>query len=165
MKDKIKIAILIFIAVFFLYRAYRIYFYTPDIDFSSLKLKDLSGKEVALNISDLDKTMVVCFQTWCSPCVAEMQLVQKHFEKFKFLTIYFITDESEVKVESLKRRLKLDSLNFLISVEPLSELGIESFPTIFILKDGQIIEKHKGAIVDESNLEDEIFHLNEMLKN
>lgn len=165
MREKIKIAVLIFIAGFFFYRAYQVFFYTPDIDFSRLKLKDLNAKEIYLQENDLNKAMVVCFQTWCAPCVAEMQLVQSHFEKFKFLKIYFITDESVIKVENLKRQLKLDSLNFLISEEILSNLGIESFPTIYILKNGQIIEKHKGAIMDASNLEDELFHLNEMLKN
>lgn len=162
MKAKIKITVLLLIALYFLYNAYKIYFYTPEIDFQEIPLITLEGQKAAVDAKS--SAVVVFFQTWCVPCIAEMNLVQKHFTEFNFTKIYFISDESPEKIQSLKHRFHLDSLNFLYSEKNLADIGINAFPTAFIVKDNKIIEKHKGVFIDESNFEDEIFHLKEMLK-
>jgi len=164
MKVKLQFIVFLIIAVFFLYRFYRVYFYSPEIDFQKLKLQSLNGNSQSLSSQDLNATIIVFFQTWCAPCIAEMSLVQKHFTEFKFVKIYFVTDEESNKVIHLKQRLKLDSLNFLISDEKLPNIGIEAFPTAYILKNGKIVESHKGAFIDESNFEDELYHLKELTK-
>lgn len=164
MKYKIKIAIFILIAIYFGYKAYRTFFYTPEIEWKNLSLKTLNNQTKVLNEQDLSSAIIIFFQTWCPPCIAEMRLIQKHSRDFQFTKIYFITDEEVEKVISLKQRFHLDDLNFLISDESLETIGIQAFPSIYILKDNQIVESHKGAFIDETNFEDELYHLKKLLK-
>lgn len=164
MKEKIKFILLITIAVYFSYRAYKIYFHTPEIDFKNLQLKTLDNQKFSLQSKDDKSAIIIFFQTWCGPCVNEMKLIQKHFSEFNFTKIYLISDENTEKILSLKHRLKSDSLNFLHSEMPLESIDIEAFPTTYIIKNNKIIEKHKGTFMDENNFEDEIFHLKKTLE-
>jgi len=164
MKYKILFAIFIFIAIYFGYKAYRIIYYTPNIKFENLSLKTLNNKKININPSLEKSSIIIFFQTWCAPCVQEMIFLQKNYSQFRFTSLYFISDESTEKILSLKKKFHLDSLNFLICTEPLQDLGIQSFPTTYILKNGKIIETHKGTFIDKTNFEDELFHLKEILK-
>ncbi|HPQ08042.1 MAG TPA: redoxin domain-containing protein [Bacteroidia bacterium] len=164
MKYKILFAILILIAIYSGYRAYQIIFYTPDIKFEELSLKTLNNKKININPSTLKSSIIIFFQTRCAPCVQEIKLFQKNYSLFRFTSLYFISDESPEKILSLKKRFHLDSLNFLISTESLQSIGIQSFPTTYIIKNGKIIETHKGTFIDETNFEDELFHIKEMLE-
>lgn len=164
MKLKIQFVVFLMIALFFIYRLYRIYYYIPKMDFQKLEFQSLDGNTQSLSSQDLNATILVFFQTWCAPCIAEMSLIQKHFDEFKFVKIYFVSDEDKAKILHLKQRFKLDSLNFLISNEKLTNIGIEAFPTVYVLKNKKIVESHKGAFIDESNFEDELYHLKELLK-
>lgn len=165
MKQKLKIILFLVMAVYFGYRVYQIYFYTPAIEFDKLKLKTLNNQPHIFNSKHLQSSIIIFFQTWCGPCVAEMKLIQKHYSQFQFTNIYFISDEPIEKLNRLKQHLHLDSLNILYSEDKLENIGIQAFPTSYILKNNKIIETHKGIFIDESNLEDEIFHLKEMLQS
>ncbi len=164
MKEKVKIFVLLIIAMYFGYRSYKIFFYNPDIDFEKMQLKTLDNKNFQLNHTHLQSTIIVFFQTWCGPCVSEMKLIQKNYRMFSFTKIYFISDESSEKLYALKNRLRLDSVNILFYHEKLVSIGIESFPTSYIIKNNEIMETHKGAFIDENNFEGEIFHLQKILE-
>ncbi len=164
MKEQIKFVVLIAIALYFGYRAYQVFFYVPHIHLQSMKLYNLQNQKTKIDISERNSAIIIFFQTWCGPCVQEMQLIQKYYSEFNFTKIYFISDESSEKVLNLKNRLHLDSLNIYLSNEPLSSLGIKVFPIIYIIKKDKIVETHKGAFIDKSNFEDEIFHLKKILQ-
>ncbi len=164
MKYKIRIIIFLLIAAYFGYKAYQTFFYTTEIEWKKLSLKTLNNQPKVLSEQDLSSAIIIFFQTWYPPCIAEMRLIQKHSQDFQFTNIYFITDEEIEKVESLKNRFHLYNLNFLISENNLQTLGIDAFPSVYIVRNNKIIESHKGAIIDETNFEDELYHLKKLLK-
>lgn len=147
-----------------MYQVYKIFFYTPDIPFQKLTFLNIHHDTIHLQPDTTHSAIIVFFQTWCGPCIAEMKLIQTHYNDFSFTKIYFISDEPLHKLSALTLRLRLDSLQVLQSTTSLKDLGIQVFPTSYILKQGQILETHKGSFIDESNFEDELFHLKEMLK-
>ncbi len=163
MKQSISITLLLLIAGYFLYRAYKVYFYTPTINFQELSLKDLNNNPANIHKDKLNAAIIVFFQTWCAPCVQEMVLINQHQKEFNFTSVYFITDESTEKVKNLKQRLQADSLNILISNESLKKLDILSYPTIYLIKNSTIIETHKGAIITSANFNTELHHLQKLL--
>lgn len=165
MKQKIITIIWIIIALYFAYRASRIFFYTPSLDFEKISFQTLDKEKVSLTSQQLHSTIIIFFQTWCAPCIAEMRLFQAHHKDFQFTNVYFVSDEPIDKVRALKEHMHLDSINILISEKPLQDIGIEVFPTVYVIKDKQIIEKHRGAFIDDSNIEDEIYHLKQILQS
>lgn len=162
--NKIKFILGVGVILYIVYSIYQIYFYFPNIDFTAMQLKTLNNEEIQIDKKQLNSAIIVFFQTWCGSCVGEMNLVQRHYSEFKFTNIYFITDEPIKKVLKLKRRWQLDSLNIFVSKESLSSLGIKAFPTSYIVRNNKIVETHKGSFIDESNFEDELFHLKKILK-
>lgn len=81
------------------------------------------------------------FQTWCGDCrkeQPELMELQKHFGDQ--LKVIMITDESFVKVNSMKAVLPSD-LIFYRSEKPLKEIGIRRFPTTYLInKKGEKVE-------------------------
>lgn len=163
-KKWIKRILFIGALLYVLIKIYQIYFYIPDLNFCELKLKTLDNKNINSEILVKDRSIIVFFQTWCGPCIAEMKIIQKHYSEFQFTNIYFISDEPIEKLNGLKLRLRLDSLNIIHSDNKLENIGIQAFPTIYVLKNNKILETYKGALIDESNWEDEIFHLKKLLQ-
>lgn len=162
--DKIKTLLWLGIFVYLVYSIYQIYFYIPDINFTTIQLKTLDNQDIQLREEQLNSAIIFFFQTWCGPCLSEMNLFQRHCTDFKFTNVYFITDEPIEKVLKLKQRWQLDSLNIFISPNSLSSLGIQAFPTCYIIKKNKVVETHKGSFIDESNYEDELYHLQNILK-
>ena len=95
-------------------------------------LKDFKGNVV----------IVSCYQTWCIDCARETpvlnELVEKiHSGKFK---IIYISDEDAVKVNSFRQRFLSDKILFTQYSGGMSSLGIQTFPTTFLLnKNGEVV--------------------------
>ncbi|GAB4204907.1 MAG: hypothetical protein Fur0023_13210 [Bacteroidia bacterium] len=155
----IKLLIFIGAAGYLLFYFYRAYFYVSTIHPFQLSLKTLELKNVSADSILNEKVILIFFQTWCRPCIQEMQLINKHAEEFNFVKIYFITDESPEKVKHLLERVQGKNIFVLLSDKALSEIGITAFPTAYFFKDKKCLEKHKGVWIDDSNFEDAMYHL------
>lgn len=108
-------------------------FELATIDGRKIKLSDLKGKIVMVNF----------WATWCKPCLAEMPLFVKTYEKYKnrgleILAISVDAVEDRPKVVSLAQKYKI---NFpLLYDENVAKLyGVNLYPTTFFVgKQGTI---------------------------
>jgi thiol-disulfide isomerase/thioredoxin len=118
-------------------------FELSTIDGRRVKLSDLKGKVVMVNF----------WATWCKPCIKEMPLFVKTYEKYKnrgFEILAVSVDEIEdrPKVTSLANRFKI---NFpILYDEGIAKLyGAKAFPTtIFIGKQGNVRYQNFGLIME-----------------
>ncbi len=103
----------------------------------------------SLKISIIDfkgKVIVVsCFQTWCRDCAAETPVLNQlatnlNDERFK---IIYITDEGNTKLGSFRSKLASDKILFTWSARSLASLGINVYPTTFLLNKKGIVVKTK----------------------
>lgn len=122
-----------------LYYKYRV---APEIDFKQLQLTDLYGNKVSLSDYAGEKTFVGFFATWCGPClreIPELELADKSL-KAKGISVVLISDEPVERLQSFEMR-KSVKLTILHSVQPLSELGVHTIPTNYILNNRLDAEK------------------------
>lgn len=155
----IKPLIILLMAGYLVYHFYSAYYYIAEIDSSQLSLKTLKGEDVNADTLLNKKSIIVFFQTWCASCIHEMKLVNAHSTDFDFIDIYFVTDEPIEKVQHLIKKFQLNNINVLLSNQSMEDMRITAFPTSYMYKNGICIEKHKGMWIDESNYEDEMYHL------
>ena len=121
----------ILIASFFIVRKIKRN-YSPQIKLSSFVLKDLNGKDIALN-SFAGKPLVINFWgTWCGPCRQEFPAFEKVKEKYATqVNFIMVSDEQENKIE--KFRIE-NNFTFLFAQSPITfdKLGITSVPVTYL---------------------------------
>lgn len=132
MKGKIifitGMVIAVLIAGFF-YNKYRV---APKIEFETIELEDLNGKQVSLDSFHNKKLFINFFATWCGPCIHEIpSLVTAQEilanEKFQFI---LISDES---IDKLKNIQEQSSLSVFHSVKKFRDLNIATIPVSYLL--------------------------------
>lgn len=117
-------------------------FELPDLTGRKVRLSDLRGKTVFLNI----------WATWCPPCIQEMPLIERLHRAMRgrsFIILAASQDtglDSAAKVRKLVRELEL---TFPILLDPKRELTISyrltGYPETFIIdKEGTIIQRIIG---------------------
>ena|ERR1041385_4385882 len=133
------------ILLIYLYSKYRI---APDIHFSELEIKNTSGQPVHIS-GYKGKVVVINFwQTWCGPCCHEMSSIEFAKENTDSTKISFIaiTDEAAGKIESFKEE-KNYTFDFFQSVKTLKQLGINTYPTTYILgANGKVVMTKIGEV-------------------
>jgi len=137
---------------FILSGALLLYFYTkyrvaPDLDFAQLPLETTEGKPVHL-LDYKGKVLLINFwQTWCGPCVEEMPTFEKartmvDTNKVVFITI---TDEAPEKISSFRDRHGYN-FQFFISKKRFKELGVNAYPTTYIIdRNGDVVLNKIGG--------------------
>jgi peroxiredoxin len=134
-------------------------FKLSTIDGRQVQLSDLKGKVVMVNF----------WATWCKPCVEEMPMFVKAYNKYKdrgFEILAITVDEVEDrwKVIAFANQHKL---NFpVLYDENIAKLyGINSYPTTFFIgKQGNIRYQNKGLNVSNAERELEIV-IEELMKD
>ena len=134
-------------------------FELATIDGRKIKLSDLKGKVVMVNF----------WATWCKPCIAEMPLFVKAYDKYKERGFEILA----ITVDALKDRPKVVSfaqerkINFpILYDESVAALyGVHSYPTsLFIGKQGTIRYQNSG--LDIQNAERDLgIVIEELLKD
>jgi len=109
-----------------------------SLDGQDFKMTNAKGKAVFLNF----------WATWCSPCVAEMASIQRHYEKLKDKGVVFvcISNEEASKVRRFVRRKGFTFPIYTMRGSPPAVFNTQRVPTTFILsRDGRIALKHIGS--------------------
>lgn len=130
------------VAVFYFWR-YRT---APEIDSSAITVSDSLGKTSILNDLLSDSSIVICYASWCGPCLKELRSLKTHFEEFRDTGIrfYCITDDSPEKIEVMRANMPTE-ITFLHTAS-LNDIGIYTIPASFFYLHNQLIEKRLDAI-------------------
>lgn len=134
--------------------------YIPLIELSSLVLKDLNGKDIALT-SFAGKPLVINFGgTWCGPCRQEFPDFEKVKQKYASqVNFIMVSDEKEDKIE--KFRIE-NNFTFLFAQSPITfdKLGITSVPVTYLYDAKGNLYTKKKETLSEQQLDELIAELN-----
>ena len=134
--------------------------YIPLIALSSLVLKDLNGKDIALT-SFAGKPLVINFWgTWCGPCRQEFPDFEKVKQKYASqVNFIMVSDEKEDKIE--KFRIE-NNFTFLFAQSPITfdKLGITSVPVTYLYDAKGNLYTKKKETLSEQQLDELIAELN-----
>lgn len=138
----------------YLYTKYRV---APDLPFANLALKTPEGQVV--NLSEYKGKVIFLnfWETWCGPCVQEMPTIEKARQLTDSSQVVFITigEEEAGKIAGFRDNHDYH-FNYLISQKPFAELGINTYPTTYILnKEGEVVLTKIGGAdwADATNLQ------------
>lgn len=129
-------------------------FTLPEMNGGELTLSDYTDKLVLLNF----------WGTYCPPCVEEMPLMQRYYDKYKdegLVVIAVNENESLVRVRGFVRQ---HELNFPIPMDKdtvRKQYGVVAYPSSFFIKDGIVREMLTGPM-DEPYL---LSMLNKLMPN
>jgi peroxiredoxin len=140
-KSKIFKTILVSLAIFFAGRYFYNHNIIPTYPGAQNELVDASEKKTNPNNLKGKYVLVSYFQTWCGDCIAELpniEQLQKHIGQDK-LAVLLVSDENWEKITQFKQKRGL-SLNFYQSQKPLNELGINVYPSTYLISpNGEVI--------------------------
>ena len=130
------------VAVFYFWRYRR----APEIDPTSISVTNAVGETSTLNTLLSDSSIVICYATWCGPCLKEIRSLKTHFDAYRNTGIQFycITDDAPEKIEVMRANMPAE-ITFL-HTHSLKEIGIYSIPASFFFLNNQIIDKRLDAI-------------------
>jgi peroxiredoxin len=143
-QQTIIIALMVLVLSAWMGRHYIRGLFPTSMKFKEMALSTIDGNK-QISIADFKGKVVIvsCYQTWCIDCARETpdlnQLAtQINSDKFK---IIYISDENAEKQNLFRQRFQASNILFTKSPKGLSELGISSFPTTFLLnKSGEVIK-------------------------
>ena len=152
MKNKKWLSVLIlFIAIGIGVYQYQKYQVAPKIAFPNLSLTDLNGHSV--NWNSIQKPVFInFFGTWCIDCKKEMPdlvILYSQFQKNQ-IDMILISDEP---IEVLNKYQNATALPMKIyhTNTPLSEIGINTYPTSYLINKEQEIVYKATNIQDWTN--------------
>lgn len=130
----------------------------------SVKLKDLSGKEVPfdslLNRNDT-AVIVSLWATWCVPCIQELENISDQYEDrrketpFTLLAVSIDDSRTATRVKSFVKGKGWPYLIYLdINSELKRALNINDVPHILVFKHGKIVYQHSSYVAGN---EEELF--------
>ncbi|MFN8288827.1 MAG: TlpA disulfide reductase family protein [Chitinophagaceae bacterium] len=130
----------------------------------SVKLKDLSGREVPfdslLNRNDT-AVIVSLWATWCVPCIQELENISDQYEDrrketpFTLLAVSIDDSRTATRVKSFVKGKGWPYLIYLdINSELKRALNINDVPHILVFKHGKIVYQHSGYVAGN---EEELF--------
>ena len=122
-------------------------FQLDSIDGRKIRLSDLKGKVVLLNF----------WATWCAPCIKEMPLLVRTYERYKDngfeVLAVSVDDKTErYKVPVFAREHKL-TFPVLFDDGAQSLYKVSSFPTTFFIDRQGNVRLHQALFRDERSLE------------
>ena len=130
------------VAVFYFWRYRR----APEIDPTNIIVTNAVGETSTLNTLLSDSSIVICYASWCGPCLREIRSLKTHFDAYRNTGIQFycITDDAPDKIEVMRANMPAE-ITFLHTAS-LKEIGIYSIPASFFFLNNQIIDKQLEAI-------------------
>lgn len=129
----------------YLIMKYRV---APSIAFDDLQLKTPEGQVVKLSEYKGKVIFLNFWETWCGPCVQEMPTIDEARGQIDSTKMVFITIGEEDPAKIAAFRDKHDyKFRYLISEKSFADLGINTYPTSYIIdKEGKIVMTKIGGV-------------------
>jgi peroxiredoxin len=118
-------------------------FELETLDGETVKLSDLQGKAVLVNF----------WATWCKPCRDEMPAIQSVYDRYRnqgFEVVGVNIAETPVSVRGFVRQQELDFPIVLDRDRAVTrQYNIGPIPSsVFLDKNGEVVRKHDGQMVE-----------------
>jgi len=116
-------------------------------------LSDLEGKSFDLNLYEGNVIILNIWATWCKPCIAEFESLEKVREKFKYknIKIVAVSNEDLKLINSFLDKRKFD-LEFIKLNGDLSYFNAYSLPTTVVFdKNGDESFRLTGGVDFNTN--------------
>ena len=120
----------------------------PSIEFSDLQLKTPEGQVVKLSDYKGKVIFLNFWETWCGPCVQEMPTIEEARGQIDSTKMVFITiaEEDPAKIAAFRDRHDY-KFKYFISDKKFSDLGINTYPTSYIIdKEGKVVMTKIGGV-------------------
>ena len=123
-------------------------FTVVDENGKAVKLSNFNGKPVVVNF----------WATWCGPCKSEMPAFENLYSRYKNdidVMMVNMTDGTHDTVEKVKEFVTQNGFTFPVYFDTKSDAAntysVFSIPmTLFIDKDGNMVNTHKGAMSEKT---------------
>ena len=141
-KNYTLLFVLAAVAIFYYWRYRR----APEIESSTVVVTDASGSASSLKSLLSDSSIVICYASWCGPCLKEIRSLKEHFSEYDQTGIrfYCITDDSPEKISVMRANMPSD-IAFLHTTS-LNEMGVYTIPAAFFYLNNELIDKRLDAI-------------------
>jgi thiol-disulfide isomerase/thioredoxin len=123
-------------------------------------LKDLDGKEWTLSQLKGQPVMINFWATWCTPCKAEMPILEEAYQKYKDqgFVILGVDIKGDMGEDTVRQYIKDLGLTFPIVMDSTGQVEdmyrVRAYPTsAFVARDGTLTDVKRGAIVSTAALE------------
>jgi thiol-disulfide isomerase/thioredoxin len=122
--------------------------YLPLLDFENIDGSSFTNK----NMSECMSSLIIYFNSECSNCIDEIELIDRFYDKFRNTQILFVSTQPKEDLISLKEKYPLfsrpnvmiliDSRNFFSSF-----FSASSYPTLFIYdNEKRLVERINHSI-------------------
>lgn len=132
----------IVVVLFYLWRYRR----APDIQLGTISITRADGTNDNLFNALEDSSVVVCYASWCGPCLKELRWLKEAYPTLHQAGIHFycLSDDSTEKMDVMRANMPA-GIEF-IHVGSLKDLGIFTIPATFFIYKKNIIDKQLDAI-------------------
>ena len=120
----------------------------PDAG-AAVTIQKISESALDELINTRNNKMVVTFMAaWCGPCIDELPVLNKLYQKYKSQGLNLIGISIDLEgpraMQPIIDKLKVDFPVYWYGESAVQKFSIYAIPMIYLVKDGQIIEKLPG---------------------
>lgn len=121
---------------------------TPDAG-AAVTIQKISESALDELIHTRNNKMAVTFMAaWCGPCIDELPVLNKLYQKYKSQGLKLIGISIDLEgpraMQSIIDKLKVDFPVYWYGESAVQKFSIYAIPMIYLVKDGQIVEKLPG---------------------
>ena len=121
---------------------------TPDAG-AAVTIQKISESALAELLHTRNNKLAVTFMAaWCGPCIDELPVLNKLYQKYKTQGLNLIGISIDLAgphaMQPIIDKLKVDFPVYWYGESAVQKFSIFAIPMIYLVKDGQIIEKLPG---------------------
>jgi peroxiredoxin len=114
-------------------------FILPDLSGKTIRLQDLRGKVVIVNL----------WATWCTPCVAEMPTLETLWKAMAGKDLVLLAVNQDEATDGVRDWVDGRELTFPVLLDPHAQVahewGVTGYPETFVVdRTGRIVHHHVG---------------------
>lgn len=114
-------------------------FILPDLAGKTVRLQDLRGKVVVINV----------WTTWCPPCVQEMPTLETLAQRMKDKDLVLLAVSQDERPKAVKPWIQERGFTFPVLLDPRGvvghQFGVTGYPETFVIdRNGRIVHHHVG---------------------